>query len=45
MEWQPIDDSIIAEQQRSADFYLKAGLLRQRLNVNPASDAGFSLPS
>jgi sulfonate transport system substrate-binding protein len=42
-EWRPLDEAIIAEQQRSADFYLRAGLLRQRLDVRPTFDTGFAL--
>ncbi|MCO8649356.1 ABC transporter substrate-binding protein, partial [Burkholderia multivorans] len=41
--WQPIDDTVIAEQQRTADFYLKAGLLRQPLDVRTTFDLGFPL--
>lgn len=44
-EWRPLDDTIIAEQQRTADFYLGAGLLKKRLDVHPTFDAGFALPS
>jgi sulfonate transport system substrate-binding protein len=44
-QWRPIDDVIIAEQQRSADFYLRAGLLKHRLDVRPTFDTGFALPS
>jgi sulfonate transport system substrate-binding protein len=43
--WCPVDDAIVAEQQRSADFYLKAGLLKQRLDVRPTFDSGFGLPT
>ncbi|KVO26457.1 sulfonate ABC transporter substrate-binding protein [Burkholderia ubonensis] len=43
--WQPIDAAVIAEQQRTADFYLKAGLLRQPLDVRPTFDRGFPLPA
>ncbi|WP_427306959.1 ABC transporter substrate-binding protein [Cupriavidus sp. H39] len=42
-QWRPIDAALIAEQQRTADFYLKAGLLRQRLDVRQTFDSGFSL--
>ena len=31
--WQKIDAEVVAEQQRTADFYLDAGLLKQRLDV------------
>ncbi|WP_175907118.1 ABC transporter substrate-binding protein [Burkholderia sp. BCC1640] len=41
--WQPIDATVIAEQQRTADFYLKAGLLRQPLDVRTTFDLGFPL--
>jgi sulfonate transport system substrate-binding protein len=40
--WQPIDAAVIAQQQRTADFYLKAGLLREPLDVR-AFDRGFPL--
>ncbi|MGU7769001.1 ABC transporter substrate-binding protein [Burkholderia sp. MR1-5-21] len=43
--WQPIDATVIAEQQRTADFYLKAGLLRQPLDVRATFDRGFPLPA
>ncbi|NSX14390.1 ABC transporter substrate-binding protein [Cupriavidus taiwanensis] len=42
-QWRSIDPALIAEQQRTADFYLKAGLLRQRLDVRQTFDSGFSL--
>ncbi|RAS08618.1 ABC transporter substrate-binding protein [Cupriavidus alkaliphilus] len=42
-QWRSIDAALIAEQQRTADFYLKAGLLRQRLDVRQTFDPGFSL--
>ncbi|MDK3024051.1 ABC transporter substrate-binding protein [Cupriavidus taiwanensis] len=42
-QWRSIDAALIAEQQRTADFYLKAGLLRQRLDVRQTFDSGFSL--
>ncbi|CAD9221557.1 ABC-type nitrate/sulfonate/bicarbonate transport systems, periplasmic components [Burkholderia cenocepacia] len=41
--WLPIDATVIAEQQRTADFYLKAGLLRQPLDVRTTFDTGFPL--
>ncbi|CAI8980699.1 MULTISPECIES: ABC transporter substrate-binding protein [Burkholderia] len=41
--WQPIDATVIAGQQRTADFYLKAGLLRQPLDVRTTFDLGFAL--
>ncbi len=43
--WLPIDAALIAEQQRTADFYLKAGLLRQPLDVRATFDRGFPLPA
>ncbi|MXN76632.1 aliphatic sulfonate ABC transporter substrate-binding protein [Burkholderia sp. 4701] len=43
--WLPIDATVIAEQQRTADFYLKAGLLRQPLDVRVTFDRGFPLPA
>jgi sulfonate transport system substrate-binding protein len=42
-QWRGIDAELIAEQQRTADFYQKAGLLRQRLDVRQTFDSGFSL--
>jgi sulfonate transport system substrate-binding protein len=44
-QWRPLDDSILAEQQRTADFYLRAGLLKQRLDVRPTFDPGFGFPA
>ncbi|HDR9150085.1 TPA: ABC transporter substrate-binding protein [Burkholderia vietnamiensis] len=41
--WQPIDATVIAQQQRTADFYLKAGLLRESLDVRATFDRGFPL--
>jgi sulfonate transport system substrate-binding protein len=41
--WRNLDAQIVAEQQRTADFYLKAGLLKQRLEVASTFDAGFPL--
>ena len=40
--WQAISAEIIAEQQRTADFYLAAGLLKQRLDVQATFDTSFS---
>lgn len=39
--WQGIDAKVIADQQRTADFYLEAGLIKQRLDVRVTFDAGF----
>nr|WP_297530525.1 ABC transporter substrate-binding protein [uncultured Roseateles sp.] len=33
--WIALDDQVLADQQRSADFYLQVGLLKQRLDVRP----------
>ncbi|MDR2127963.1 MAG: ABC transporter substrate-binding protein [Burkholderiaceae bacterium] len=40
--WINIDDAVLAEQQRTADFYLRAGLIRQRLDVRQTFDSGFN---
>ncbi|WLE63642.1 ABC transporter substrate-binding protein [Burkholderia plantarii] len=42
-KWLPIGPGLIAEQQATADFYLRMGLLRQRLEVGPTFDRGFAL--
>lgn len=42
-QWQPIDAELVAIQQQTADFYLKAGLLKQRLDVAGTFDRGFAL--
>ncbi|MCA3182221.1 MULTISPECIES: ABC transporter substrate-binding protein [unclassified Cupriavidus] len=42
-QWQPIDAELVAIQQQTADFYLKAGLLKQRLDVATTFDRGFAL--
>jgi sulfonate transport system substrate-binding protein len=41
--WRAIDPQVIAEQQRTADFYVKVGLLKQRLEVATTFDTGFPL--
>lgn len=41
--WQDIDNQVIADQQRTADFYLSAGLLKQRLDVRGTFDTGFAV--
>ena len=40
--WIPTDAQVLADQQRTADFYLEAGLLKQRLDVKTTFDAGFA---
>ncbi len=42
-QWQPIDAELIALQQQTADFYLKSGLLKQRLDVATTFDRSFPL--
>ncbi|WP_442866841.1 ABC transporter substrate-binding protein [Acidovorax sp. NCPPB 4044] len=42
--WLPIDAAVLADQQRTADFYLSAGLLRRRLDVQQTFDTGFGAP-
>jgi sulfonate transport system substrate-binding protein len=41
--WIAADAQVLADQQRTADFYLEAGLLKQRLDVKSTFDAGFAL--
>lgn len=41
MQWQNIDAQVIAEQQRTADFYIKAGLIKQRLQVQISFETAF----
>lgn len=36
--WQAIDAQVVADQQRTADFYLDAGLIKQRLDVRATFD-------
>ncbi|SDB92948.1 ABC transporter substrate-binding protein [Paraburkholderia lycopersici] len=38
----PIDDGLIAEQQRTADLYLRADVIKTRLDVAPSFDKQFS---
>ena len=40
--WVPIDASVIADQQRTADFYRDVGLIRQPLQVQATFDTGFT---
>ncbi|MBY4731105.1 ABC transporter substrate-binding protein [Cupriavidus pauculus] len=42
-QWQPIDAELIAVQQQTADFYLKSGLLKQRLDVAATFDKRFQI--
>ena len=44
-QWRPIDPDLIATQQSTADFYLKTGLLKQRLDVRQTFDTTFALPA
>jgi sulfonate transport system substrate-binding protein len=41
--WVAVDAKVLADQQATADFYLDAGLLKQRLEVKNTFDAGFTL--
>lgn len=41
--WIDIDQAVLAQQQRTADFYLQAGLIRQRLNVQKTFDTRFNV--
>jgi sulfonate transport system substrate-binding protein len=41
--WINVDAQVLADQQATADFYLDAGLLKQRLEVRSTFDTGFSL--
>lgn len=40
--WQDIDAQVLADQQKTADFYLKAGLVKQRLDVRNTFDTSFN---
>ena len=40
--WQDIDAQVLADQQRTADFYLAAGLIKQRLDVRGTFDTSFN---
>lgn len=42
LTWQDIDEKVITEQQATADFYVKAGLIKQRLDVRQTFDLGFN---
>jgi sulfonate transport system substrate-binding protein len=41
--WIATDAHVLADQQQTADFYLEAGLLKQRLDVKNTFDTGFAL--
>jgi sulfonate transport system substrate-binding protein len=41
--WIAVDAQVLSDQQRTADFYLEAGLLKQRLEVKSTFDSGFNL--
>lgn len=40
--WLPIDAQVVADQQRTADFYLKVGLIKQKLDVGKTFDSQFA---
>jgi sulfonate transport system substrate-binding protein len=42
-KWVPIDTQVIADQQRTADFYYQVGLIKQPLDVRPTFDTGFGI--
>jgi len=42
-KWIPIDAQVIADQQRTADFYLQSGLIKQKLEVQATFDSSFQL--
>jgi sulfonate transport system substrate-binding protein len=37
-----IDSAVIAEQQRTADLYVRAGVIRTTLDVTPSFDTQFA---
>ncbi|MDN4589449.1 aliphatic sulfonates ABC transporter substrate-binding protein [Xenophilus aerolatus] len=41
-KWVPIDAAVIADQQRTADFYREVGLIRQPLQVAATFDTAFT---
>ncbi|SHN39873.1 ABC transporter substrate-binding protein [Rhizobacter sp. OV335] len=40
--WIAVDAQVLADQQATADFYLEAGLLKQRIEVRNSFDGGFA---
>lgn len=42
-KWRNIDEALVAEQQRTADFYSQVGLLRQPLDVKTTFDRRFPI--
>lgn len=42
-KWIAIDAQVIADQQRTADFYLQSGLIKQKLEVRTTFDSSFQL--
>jgi len=43
LEWQPLTDEIVNQQQAAADFYLNSGMIPKRLDVTPTFDRSFAL--
>ena len=41
-QWVPIDAQVVADQQRTADFYHQVGLIKQPLDVRPTFDSGIA---
>ncbi|MDB5566764.1 MAG: alkanesulfonate transporter substrate-binding protein [Tardiphaga sp.] len=38
----PIDDSVVADEQKTIDLYLRAGLIKQKLDANAIMDRSFN---
>ena len=44
-QWIPIDAQVVADQQGTADFYQRVGLIKQALDVKATLDTGFGVAS
>ena len=38
----PIDDSVVADEQKTIDLYLRAGLIKQKLDASTLVDRSFT---
>src|SRR5258708_33154526 len=40
----PIDDGVVADEQKTIDLYFRSGLIKQKLNAADIVDRSFSVP-
>lgn len=43
LQWLPLNEEVIGQQQAAADFYLRSGMIPKRLDVKPTFDSTFTV--